>query len=153
MVKCLAVKEKFRIQAGTIFELAHPDVGYSLGGGGRYDGMVGRFLGTDVPAVGFSIGFERIVDLVAPREDHRDRAVVLVHDADVPLEEVLAAKAELLATCARVRVERRPRNLKGLLAQAAADGYTHVVNLAADGASGAMAPRPLAPSGGATSRD
>ncbi len=50
---------------GTIFELAHPSVDYSLGGGGRYDGMIGRFLGQDVPAVGFSLGFERLVDLVA----------------------------------------------------------------------------------------
>jgi histidyl-tRNA synthetase len=34
---------------GTIFEVAHPDFSYSLGGGGRYDGMIGRFLGTDGP--------------------------------------------------------------------------------------------------------
>ena len=40
---------------GTIFEIAHPLVSYSLGGGGRYDGMIGRFLGQDVPAVGFSL--------------------------------------------------------------------------------------------------
>ncbi|MFM6975132.1 MAG: histidine--tRNA ligase, partial [Agromyces sp.] len=45
---------------GTIFEISHPEVSYSLGGGGRYDGMIGRFLGQDVPACGFSIGFERI---------------------------------------------------------------------------------------------
>lgn len=138
---------------GTIFELAHPAVGYSLGGGGRYDGMIGRFLGTDVPAVGFSIGFERIVDLVGAPEHHRERAVVLVHDQDVPLEEVVAAKTELLATCARIRVERRPRNLKGLLAQAAADGYTHVVNLPAGSAPGSIAPRPLSPSGGGAGGD
>ncbi|KAG4074742.1 hypothetical protein HA402_007018 [Bradysia odoriphaga] len=54
---------------GTIFELAHPSVGYSLGGGGRYDGMIGRFLGQQVPAVGFSLGFERLVDLVADEAD------------------------------------------------------------------------------------
>ena len=42
---------------GTIFEIAHPDFGYSLGGGGRYDYMIGRFLGQEVPACGFSIGF------------------------------------------------------------------------------------------------
>src|SRR5690606_21120292 len=65
---------------GTIFELAHPSVGYSLGGGGRYDGMIGRFLGQEVPAVGFSIGFERIVDLVAAQEDSAAEAIVLVHD-------------------------------------------------------------------------
>ncbi|MDF2576246.1 MAG: histidine--tRNA ligase, partial [Agromyces sp.] len=63
---------------GTIFELAHPSVDYSLGGGGRYDGMIGRFLGQEVPAVGFSIGFERIVDLVAERTDAAAPAVVLV---------------------------------------------------------------------------
>ena len=49
---------------GPIFELAHPSVGYSLGGGGRYDGMIGRFLGSEVPATGFSLGFERLVELV-----------------------------------------------------------------------------------------
>ena len=71
---------------GTIFELAHPSVDYSLGGGGRYDGMIGRFLGQDVPAVGFSIGFERIVDLVdGGRRMPRRPAVVLVHDRDVPV--------------------------------------------------------------------
>lgn len=49
---------------GTIFEVAIPEFGGSCGGGGRYDGMVGRFTGHDVPACGFSIGFERIVLLL-----------------------------------------------------------------------------------------
>ena len=80
---------------GTIFELAHPSVDYSLGGGGRYDGMIGRFLGQEVPAVGFSLGFERLVDLIADSADGDERAVVLVHDRDVPLGELLALKAAL----------------------------------------------------------
>ncbi len=46
---------------GTIFEIRMPELGISCGGGGRYDGMVGRFTGHDVPACGFSIGFERII--------------------------------------------------------------------------------------------
>ena len=46
---------------GTIFEIRMPELGISCGGGGRYDGMVGRFTGRDVPACGFSIGFERII--------------------------------------------------------------------------------------------
>ncbi len=46
---------------GTIFEIAMPELGVSCGGGGRYDKMVGRFTGQDVPACGFSIGFERII--------------------------------------------------------------------------------------------
>ena len=49
---------------GTIFEIAIPEFGGSCGGGGRYDKMVGKFTGKDVPACGFSIGFERIVLLL-----------------------------------------------------------------------------------------
>ena len=116
---------------GTIFELAHPSVDYSLGGGGRYDGMIGRFLGQDVPAVGFSIGFERIVDLVEAVEDAAAPAVVLVHDRDVPVGELLALKAALVAEGSRVRLEQRTKNLKALLERAAADGYTAFATVAA----------------------
>ena len=49
---------------GTIFEIAIPEFGGSCGGGGRYDKMVGKFTGNDVPACGFSIGFERIIMLL-----------------------------------------------------------------------------------------
>ena len=109
---------------GTIFELAHPSVAYSLGGGGRYDGMIGRFLGQQVPAVGFSLGFERLVDLVTAEPDAAAEAVVLIHDADVPVSELVACKARLIAGGARVRLERRTKNLKALLERSAADGYT-----------------------------
>lgn len=46
---------------GTIFEVAMPQYGGSCGGGGRYDGMIGKFSGQNTPACGFSIGFERIL--------------------------------------------------------------------------------------------
>ena len=49
---------------GTIFEIEVPEFGSSVGGGGRYDKMVGRFTGNDTPACGFSIGFERIVTIL-----------------------------------------------------------------------------------------
>ncbi len=49
---------------GTIFEIAMPQYGGACGGGGRYDGMVGEFTGKQVPACGFSIGFERIIMLL-----------------------------------------------------------------------------------------
>lgn len=116
---------------GTIMELAHPSVEYSLGGGGRYDGMIGRFLGQDVPAVGFSIGFERIVDLVGDRSEAAADAVVVVHDRDVPLADLLAVKARLVAGGARVRLEQRTKNLKALLERAEADGYTAFATLSA----------------------
>ena len=49
---------------GTIFEISMPELGAACGGGGRYDKMVGKFTGNDVPACGFSIGFERIILLL-----------------------------------------------------------------------------------------
>ncbi|CAI9386809.1 histidine--tRNA ligase [Microbacterium sp. T2.11-28] len=128
---------------GTIFELAHPSVTYSLGGGGRYDGMIGRFLGQDVPAVGFSIGFERLVDLVAPGEGERAGAVVLVHDRDVPVAELAALKAALVAEGARVRLEQRTKNLKALLERATADGYTSFAAVAAGQPRDALEVKPL----------
>lgn len=128
---------------GTIFELAHPAVDYSLGGGGRYDGMIGRFLGQDVPAVGFSIGFERIVDLVAAARDDASRSVVLVHDRDVPAGELMAHKAALVATGARVRLETRTKNLKALLERAASDGYTAFATVSAGSPAGEIDLKPL----------
>lgn len=129
---------------GTIFELAHPSVEYSLGGGGRYDGMIGRFLGQDVPAVGFSIGFERIVDLVEQQADAAAGAVVLVHDRDVPVAELIAHKAALVADGSRVRLEQRTKNLKALLERAAADGYTAFATVTAGASPDALEIKPLA---------
>jgi histidyl-tRNA synthetase len=128
---------------GTIFELAHPSVDYSLGGGGRYDGMIGRFLGQEVPAVGFSIGFERIVDLVQERTDAAAPAVVLVHDRDVAEGELLALKASLVGRGSRVRLEQRTKNLKALLERAASDGYTAFATVVAGTTTDALEVKPL----------
>jgi histidyl-tRNA synthetase len=109
---------------GAIFEIQHPELGYSLGGGGRYDGMIGRFLGTDVPAVGFSLGFERIVDLITVPEDRQTDGIVLVYDRDVEPATLLRIKTQLVGSGARVRLERRVKNLKPLLERLADAGYT-----------------------------
>ncbi|GAB3601188.1 hypothetical protein GCM10027408_32760 [Microbacterium tumbae] len=129
---------------GTIAELAHPSVPYSLGGGGRYDGMIGRFLGQQVPAVGFSLGFERLVDLVADAQAADASSVVIVHDTDVPVAELIAHKAALLTSeGVRVRLERRTKNLKALLERAAADGYTSFATVSAGAATGSLELKPL----------
>jgi len=52
---------------GCIFEIAVPDLGSSLGGGGRYDGLIGMFLGREVPACGLSLGLERILVVMEER--------------------------------------------------------------------------------------
>ncbi|PWC08526.1 histidine--tRNA ligase [Mycetocola zhujimingii] len=108
---------------GPIFEIEHPELGYSLGGGGRYDGMIGRFLGSDVPATGFSIGFERIVDLISLPEASAADSLVLVYDKSVPPVRLVSLKAELVAEGRRVRLEPRVKNLKALLARVETDGF------------------------------
>jgi histidyl-tRNA synthetase len=94
--------------------------------------MIGRFLGREVPAVGFSIGFERIMDLL-PGANVEGGAVALLHDADVPAPVLLAAKAEARASAPRVRLERARRNRKGQLDSLAAEGFTAFATVTADG--------------------
>lgn len=117
---------------GTIFEVAHPASGSSVGGGGRYDGMIGRFLGQDVPACGFSIGFERIVDLVAEQEGATGEAVLVLVDKKLGVDAQMRIKRELASPGRRVRLERRPKNVRNLLDRAVSEGFTHVVNAHAD---------------------
>jgi histidyl-tRNA synthetase len=133
---------------GAIFEAMHPSAGYSLGGGGRYDGMIGRFLGTEVPATGFSIGFERIVDLVTLRDDASADAVVLLHDADADPARLVALKAELIGQGRRVRLERAPRNVKALLDALAASGYRRFAHVGDAVTAADLDFRDLAPSAG-----
>jgi histidyl-tRNA synthetase len=115
---------------GPIFEVAHPDLGYSLGGGGRYDGMIGRFAGTDVAACGFSLGFERLVDLVADEPDARGGSALVV-DADVSAADSMALKRMLVAAGERVRIVTRTKNMRALLEQLERDGYTRFASVRA----------------------
>ncbi|MGM1030290.1 MAG: histidine--tRNA ligase [Actinomycetota bacterium] len=110
---------------GPIFEIAHPELPYSIGGGGRYDGMVGRFLGQQLPAVGISLGFERLVDLVALPESGGREAIALLVDKAVAPSAALAIKRDLVAAGQTVRMQRRTKNVTGLLEQLAASGATH----------------------------
>jgi histidyl-tRNA synthetase len=53
---------------GAIMEIAVPDLAGSLGGGGRYDGLIGMFSGENLPACGFSLGLERILVVMTERQ-------------------------------------------------------------------------------------
>ena len=80
---------------GQVFEITHPDMPSSVAGGGRYDKLIGRSLGRDVPACGFSLGFERIVDLLARRPSRE--AIAVLFEPDVPLADALEVGRELRA--------------------------------------------------------
>ncbi|MBE5949973.1 MAG: histidine--tRNA ligase [Lachnospiraceae bacterium] len=72
---------------GTIFEVESLDFGSSIAGGGRYDNMIGKFIGESVPAVGFSIGFERIASILMDRQTaisaSRPKLAVIYPDGEV----------------------------------------------------------------------
>ena len=106
---------------GTIFEIEHPGSGSSIGGGGRYDGMVGKWLGTDVPAVGISLGIERIVDLIPDTQATNDSVVLILEPSSQAI--ALKLQGQLIAKGKQVRLELRPKNLKALLEQLAENGY------------------------------
>jgi len=127
---------------GTIFEIEHPDSGLAIGGGGRYDGMVGRWLGTDVPAVGISLGFDRVVELF--EDPAKPSGVVLVMEdgsAEV-LTKALAFQKELIAKGMQVRLEVRPKRLNLLLDSMAANGFSQFAFV--DAATTALDLKPIA---------
>jgi histidyl-tRNA synthetase len=117
---------------GAIFEIEHPASGSSIGGGGRYDGMVGKWLGTDVPAVGISIGFERVVDLVeaAALNNHIGGIVLVLENAEPrTLANAVALQSELIAQNNVVRLENRPKKLNLLLESLAENGFDRFANV------------------------
>ena len=113
---------------GQVFEIIHPDMAGSVAGGGRYDKLIGRSLGHDVPACGFSIGFERIVDLL-PRERSRD-AIAVLAEADVPVPDAVAVAREMRELGGPGRVVetvRRSGKFGAQLKRLAAAGFTGFV--------------------------
>jgi histidyl-tRNA synthetase len=115
---------------GQVFEIIHPEMSGSVAGGGRYDKLIGRSFGQDVPACGFSIGFERIVDLLSG-ELARD-AVALLVESDVPVADAVAAARDMRAGPEGVRVVetvRRSGKFGAQLKRLEAAGFTGFVVL------------------------
>jgi len=109
---------------GTIFEIELPGTGSAIGGGGRYDGMVGRWLGTDVPAVGISIGFERVVELVEGVVPSAGVVLVLEDGSLDCIKKGLSFQKELIAKGSLVRLEVRPKKLNILLDSLQSAGFS-----------------------------
>lgn len=118
---------------GTIFEVAMPEFGGSCGGGGRYDKMVGKFTGNDVPACGFSIGFERIVLLLMEQGFQvptRPKQVAYLVEKGVAGEElckVIAQAQEAREDGTQVLVARMNKNKKFQKEQLKQEGYEEFV--------------------------
>ena len=114
---------------GTIFEIAIPEFGGSCGGGGRYDKMVGKFTGKDVPACGFSIGFERIVLLLLEsgyQIPNAKKKIAYLIEKGMPTErlcEVMKEAQEARANGEQILVSRMNKNKKFQKEQLMKEGY------------------------------
>ncbi len=115
---------------GTIFEIAMPEFGGSCGGGGRYDKMVGKFTGNDVPACGFSIGFERIILLLmesgfkVPSQPGKVAYLIEKGISSQELCKVIAQAQEERKEGLQVLVVRMNKNKKFQKEQLTKEGYT-----------------------------
>lgn len=105
---------------GAIFEIEYPGAESSIGGGGRYDEMVGRWAGTDTPAAGISLGIERIIELAEIDSNKGKSLVVLIED---DFAGAMSLQEELIAEGYSVRLERKAKNIKAQLEELAENGY------------------------------
>ncbi|MBE5827859.1 MAG: histidine--tRNA ligase [Butyrivibrio sp.] len=115
---------------GTIFEVSMPQYGGSCGGGGRYDKMVGKFLGQDTPACGFSIGFERIIMIMMdegfkiPGEGEKEAFLIEKGIGGDRLSEIIKEAQKERALGKQVLVVRMNKNKKFQKQQLSDQGYT-----------------------------
>lgn len=115
---------------GPIFEIRAEGFGGSVGGGGRYDRMIGRFIGQEVPAVGFSIGFERIITIMMDAEERvpggKDRIAFLVEkeSSEEKIREAFSQAQELRDMGHQVLISLMNKNKKFQKEQLSQDGYT-----------------------------
>lgn len=123
---------------GTIFEISMDEFGGSVGGGGRYDKMIGKFTGQDTPAVGFSIGFERIVMLLMERgyqvPTRKEKKAFLI-EKNMPqagMLKVLSLAREERKAGKQVMIANMKKNKKFQKEQLAEQGYSEIVEVYRD---------------------
>ena len=113
---------------GMVFEVTCPQFSGAVAGGGRYDNMVGKFIGQQVPAVGFSIGFERVCGILLEQDYQipgakQKLALLYLKDADFA---AVLAKADALRTAYDVTVLPQAKKLGKQFGTLEAAGYNAV---------------------------
>ena len=118
---------------GPIFEISMDEFGGSVGGGGRYDEMIGKFTGNNTCACGFSIGFERIVMLLLERgyeiPTKNGKKAYLI-EKNMPADKllnILKQATEERSAGTQINISIMNKNKKFQKDQLAADGYTEFV--------------------------
>ena len=115
---------------GTVFEVRSNEFSGAIAGGGRYDNLIGRFIGENVPAVGFSIGFERIYSILRDRgyfvvPNSREKLVVMYDPENFADAEI---EAEKLRDKYDVAMCRKTKKMGKQLNRYAQRGYTAFLN-------------------------
>ena len=108
---------------GPVFEVEHPASKSSVAGGGRYDNMIGKFLGRSVPACGFSLGFDRLMELAPLRSEDANQRIAVVYEKHTSPSDLFTRQRDLLASGTSVRLVRAARNTRRLFEDLAADGF------------------------------
>ena len=118
---------------GPIFEISMDEFGGSVGGGGRYDEMIGKFTGNNTCACGFSIGFERIVMLLLergyeiPTKNGKKAYLIEKNMSADKLLNILKQATEERSAGTQINISIMKKNKKFQKDQLAADGYTEFV--------------------------
>lgn len=111
---------------GAVFEIASPLFSGAIGGGGRYDNLIGKFIGQQVPAVGFSIGFERICSILLDQKYQipgaKEKCAFLYDDA-MPFEDVMK-EAQKLRETYNVTVLKKAKKMGPQFDMLEKQGYT-----------------------------
>lgn len=123
---------------GPIFEISMDEFGGSVGGGGRYDEMIGKFTGNDTCACGFSIGFERIIMLLMERGfkvPGTGTKKALLIEKNMPAEgmmKVLKQAEEERQNGSQVTIAVMKKNKKFQKEQLKEEGYEEIIEFFAD---------------------
>ncbi len=107
---------------GTVFEVRSENFGSSVAGGGRYDKLIGKFIGEEIPACGFSIGFERIFSILSEQNraaSSKEKLAVFYEDNFMEVY----AKAEELRGRYDVSIYKKPKKLGAFLNKLQAGGF------------------------------
>ena len=107
---------------GTVFEIKSDKFRGSVAGGGRYDNLIGKFVGENVAACGFSIGFERIFGILSDmnRSASLRKKIAYIYEFDYA---DVYPKAEAMREEFDVSLFRRPKKMKGFLDRLEASGF------------------------------
>ena len=117
---------------GTVFEVASKQFGGTVAGGGRYDNLIGRFTGDKVPAVGFSIGFERIFSIITENNitlaDDRKKLAILYKAEDI-LEAIKLSKTRENECDVTLALMNNPKKIDKQYSKLKAQGFDEIIKL------------------------